>query len=122
MAAPNLAAPTTITGKTVYATPANTSEAALLTNAFNSNRALRLTALTVANLTATVADISVSIYSAASGGTEFRLASTIPVPAYATLVILGRDSSVWVEEDRRITVRASVANALTVVCSYEEVS
>lgn len=122
MAAPNLNAPTTITGKTVYVTPANTSETALLTNAANSNRALRLTALTVANLTAGSADITVSLYSAASGGTEFRLASTVAVPGYATLVVLGRDSSVWVEEDRRITVKASAANALTIVLSYEEVS
>jgi hypothetical protein len=122
MAAPNLNAPTTITGKTVYATPANTSEATLLTNAASSNRALRITSLMVANLTTGSADITVSLYSAASGGTEFRLASTVSVPAYATLVILGRDSSTWVEEDRRVTVRASAANALTVVCSYEEVS
>jgi hypothetical protein len=122
MAAPNLAAPTTINGKTVYATLANTSETTLLTNAASSGKALRLTALTVANIGTGSTDITVSLYSAASSGTEYRLASTMPVPAYATLVIIGRDSSVWVEEDRRITVKASAANALTIVCSYEEVS
>jgi hypothetical protein len=122
MAAPNLNSPTTITGKTAYATPANTSEATLLTNAAGSGKALRLTAITVANLGIGAADITVSIYSAAAGGTEYRLASTVAVPAYATLVLLGRDSSVWIEEDRRITVRSSAANSLTVVCSYEEVS
>jgi len=122
MAAPNLNAPTTINGKTVYATLANTSETTLLTNAASSGKALRLTALTVANIGTGSTDITVSLYSAASGGTEYRLASTMPVPAYATLVIIGRDSSVWLEEDRRITVKASAANALTIVCSYEEVS
>ena len=122
MAAPNLISPTTINGKTVYATPANTSEATLLTNAASSGKALRLTSLTVANLGTGAADITVSLYSAATAGTEYRIASTVTVPAYATLVVLGRDSSVWVEEDRRITVRASAASAITVVCSYEEVS
>ena len=122
MAAPNLAAPTTITGKTVYVSLANTNETTLLTNAANSNKALRLTSLTVANTGAGAADISVSIYSAASGGTEFRIASAVSVPAYATLIVISRESSVWMEEDRRVTVRASAANFLTVVCSYEDVS
>jgi hypothetical protein len=122
MATPNLASPTTINGKTVYATLANTSETTLLTNAASSGKALRLTALTVANIGTGSTDITVSLYSAASGGTAYRLASTITVPAYATLVIIGRDSSVWLEEDRRIAVNASASNALTVVCSYEEVS
>lgn len=122
MAAPNLASPTTITGKTVYASLANTSEAALLTNAASSGMALRLTALTVANISAGSADITVSLYSAASGGTEFRLASAVTVPAYATLVVLGRDASVWLEEDRRLSIRASAANTLTVILSYEEVA
>jgi hypothetical protein len=122
MAAPNLSAPTTITGKSVYSTPANTSETTLLTNAASSGKALRLTSLTVANLGTGVADITVSLYSAATAGTEYRIASTVAVPAYATLVVLGRDSSMWVEEDRRITVKSSAASALTIVCSYEEVS
>ncbi len=122
MAAPNLNAPTTINGKAAWATPATTSETTLITNAAGSGKALRLTAVTAANLGTGSADITVSIYSAATAGTEYRIASTVSVPAYATLVVLGRDSSVWIEEDRRITIRASAANALTVVVSYEEVS
>ena len=122
MAAPNLAAPTTINGKSAYSTPANTSETTLLTNAASSGKALRITSLIVANLTAAAVDITVSLYSAATSGTEYRLASTVPVPAYATLVILGRDSSVWVEEDRRIAIKSGTSSAITVVCSYEEVS
>lgn len=123
MAAPNLAAPTSITGKTVYVTPANTSETTLLTNAASSNRALRLTSLLLTNVNGTnTVDATVRLYNAASAGTAFQIARTMTVPAGAAIVVLGRDSSLWLEEDRRITVQASAANDLTVFCSYEEVA
>jgi hypothetical protein len=123
MAAPNLAAPTTITGKTVYVTLANTNETDLLVNAANSNRALRVTMITLANIDGSSnVDATVRIYTAASGGTGHALASTITIPADATVVLLGRDSSVWLEEDRRLTVTASAGGDLAAVCSYEEVA
>lgn len=123
MAAPNLNGPTTITGKTTYLTLANTSETDLLANASASGKALRITSLLLANIDGVGnVDATVIIYSAASGGTGYKIANTISVPANATVVLLGRDSSVWLEEDRRIAVKASAGNYLAVICSYEEVS
>lgn len=123
MAAPNLNAPTTITGKTTYLTLANTTETALLTNAAASGKALRVTCLMLANINGTAsADATVMIYSAASGGTGYKICNTVVVPADSTVVLLGRDSSIWLEEDRRITVTASAGNYIAVVCSYEEVA
>jgi hypothetical protein len=123
MAAPNLASPTTITGKTVYVTPSATTETTLLTNAASSNRALRLTALLLTNVNGTnTVDATVRLYNAASAGTAFQITRTMTVPAGAAIVVLGRDSSLWLEEDRRITVQSSAANDLTVFCSYEEVA
>jgi len=123
MAAPNLNAPTTITGKTTYLTLANTDETDLLVNAASSGKALRVTMVTLANIDGTNnVDATVKIYTAASGGTGHALASTIVIPADATVVLLGRDSSVWLEEDRRLTVTASAGGDLAVVCSYEEVA
>lgn len=122
MAAPNLSAPTTITGKTTYLTLANTSETDLLVNAASSNKAFRVTLLTLANIDGVSSvDATVRIYTAASAGTGHALASTVTIPADATVVLLGRDSSVWLEEDRRLTVTASAGGDLAVVCSYEEV-
>jgi hypothetical protein len=123
MAAPNLNAPTTITGKTTYETLANTDETNLLVNAASSGKALRVTMITLANIDGTNnVDATVKIYTAASGGTGHALASTITIPADATVVLLGRDASVWLEEDRRLTVTASAGSDLAVVCSYEEVA
>ena len=67
-------------------------------------------------------DATVKVYNAATGGTGFSVASTLNVPADSTVVAIGRDNSVWLEEDRRIEVQASAADDLEVVCSYEEVS
>jgi hypothetical protein len=123
MAAPNLNAPTTITGKATYLTLANTTETDLLVNAASSGKALRVTLVTLANIDGTSSvDATVRIYTAASGGTGHALAHTITVPADATVVLLGRDASVWLEEDRRLTVTASAGGDLSVVCSYEEVA
>jgi hypothetical protein len=123
MAAPNLAAPTSITGKTAWLAPANTSEATLLSNAASSNRALRITSLIVSNISATAsADATVKVYNAASAGTGFDLCRTLTVPVGASINVLDRASSVWLEEDRRITAQASVASALTFTVSYEEVA
>lgn len=123
MAAPNLNAPTSITGKTTYLALASTSETDLLVNAASSGKALRVTSLFLANVDGTNnVDATLKIYSAASGGTGYALISTVSIPADATVTPLGRDISIWLEEDRRLTVTASAADDLTVVCSYEEVA
>lgn len=123
MAAPNLNSPTTITGKTTYLALSSTSETDLLVNAASSGKALRVTSLFLANVDGTNnVDATVKIYDAASAGTGYEIVSTLTVPADATVTPLGRDISLWLEEDRRLTVTASAADDLTVVCSYEEVS
>lgn len=123
MAAPNLNSPTTITGKTTYLALSSTSETDLLTNAVSSGKALRVTSLFLCNVDGTNnVDATLKIYSAATGGTGYAIVNTLTVPADATVTPLGRDISLWLEEDRRLTVTASAADDLTVVCSYEEVN
>lgn len=123
MAAPNLNSPTTITGKTTYLALSSTSETDLLTNAASSGKALRVTSLFLCNVDGTNnVDATVKLYDAATSGTGYEIVSTLTVPADATVTPLGRDISLWLEEDRRLTVTASAADDLTVVCSYEEVS
>ena len=123
MTAPNLQAPTTVTGKTTYLSLSSTSETTLLSNAASSNKALRIANLTVANTSATTsASIAAKIYTAASGGTGYALAATVTVPVGAVVILIGKENPLWLEEDKRITVTAGTANILDVVCSYEEVA
>lgn len=123
MAAPNLAAPNTITGKTTYLTLADANETDLLVNASSSGKALRVTNVMFVNIDGAAAvDGSLTIYTAASGGTGHKIANTVTVPADSSIVVLSRENAVWLEEDRRLTVQASAASDLAVICSYEEVA
>ena len=49
MTAPNLIAPTTITGKTAYISLSNTNETTLLSNAASSNKVFRVHSIYAAN-------------------------------------------------------------------------
>lgn len=131
MAAPNLLGLTTGTGKTTYLTPAGTTAVVLLQNAASSGKVLKINSLIVANVDGTAAaDCTVSYYtnggvaqgSAPSGGTAYPIASTISVPADATLIVIDKTTQIYLEENTCISVTSSSASDLTFVVSYEELS
>ena len=59
---------------------------------------------------------------ATNQSTEYHLAKTISVPADTTLVIVSKDTTVYLEENDSIRLTASAASDLEAVCSYEEIS
>lgn len=125
MAAPNIVGPTTITAKTTYLTAVTgATGTVLLSNASGSNKAFQVTTLYIANIDGTNAvDVTVEVHSAASGGgTGYSLCSTVSVPADATLLIVSKDTPIWLEEDRSIVVTPSASNDVEVVCSYLEIA
>lgn len=131
MAAPNIASLTTITGKTTYLTPGGTTAVVLLTNAASSNKVLKINQIVAANVDGTNAvDCTVSIYtngavaqgSAPSGGTAFPIASTISVPADASLVVVDKTTGLYLEENTCISVTSGTASKITFSVSYEEMS
>ena len=54
--------------------------------------------------------------------TGYALASTINVPADASLVVLGDNSILYLEEGDQIEAGSSGSNDLDIVISYEELS
>ena len=123
MAAPDLNSPTKVEGKVAFTACTSTNSVTILSNAAASSACLRISSLMVSNVDGTnAADATVKVYNAASGGTAFSVASTLNVPADSTVVVIGRDNAIYLEEDRRIEVQASAADDLEVVCSYEEVT
>lgn len=119
MAAPNLKAPSTITGKTVgYAV--TTSMATALTNSAASGKALKVNSVYCANVDGTAAaDITLEHY---NGTTGFKLANTITVPADATQVLVTREAYLYLEEGHSLRAQASAAGDLELVIGYEEIS
>lgn len=124
MAAPNLANPTTITGKTVTVALSSTSATSILSNASSSGKVFKINSLYVSNVDGTnAANITIQYYSAASlGGTAFPIVFTVTVPADSTLIVIGKDTQIYLEENTSIGATASVANDLTVIASYEDIS
>jgi hypothetical protein len=128
MAAPNIASLTTITGKTTYFTPTGTTAVVLLQNAASSNNVLKINQIVVANVDGTNAvDCTVSIYtnggvaqgSAPSGGTAYPIASTISVPADASLIVVDKTTGIYLEEGTSISITSGTASKLTFSVSYE---
>lgn len=128
MASPNIASLTTITGKTTYFTPSGTTAVVLLPNAAASNTVLKINQLVVANVDGTNAvDATVSIYtngavaqgSAPSGGTAFPIASTVSVPADASLIVVDKTTGLYLEEGVSLTITSGTASKLTFSVSYE---
>ena len=52
--------------------------------------------------------------------TRFQIASTVSVPADTTLVVLGKDSPIYLEESDQIEAGASASGDLDIIISYEE--
>lgn len=131
MAAPNIASLTTITGKTTYLTPSATTAVVLLPNAASSNTVLKINQIVAANVNGTSAvDTTVSLYtngavaqgSAPSGGTAFPIASTISVPADASLIVADKTTGIYLEEGTSIIVTSGTASGITYSISYELMS
>lgn len=124
MAAPNIVNVTTITGKTAVVNLNSTNATAVVSNAASSGKVFKINSLYVSNVDgASAAEITVSLYSEDDiGGTATEIAKTITVPADATVIIIDKNSSIYLEEDKSIGATASTADDLKVVCSYEEIS
>ena len=124
MAAPNIVNVTSIIGVTTAVGLSTTAVTTFLSNADASGKVLKINTIIASNIDGSAAaDITVKYHlSAAGAGTSIALANTITVPADASLVVIGKDSPIYLEENRSLTGTASTANHLAIICSYEEIS
>lgn len=117
MAAPNIVGVTTITGKTAVMA-VSTSASAIVTNSSASGKVFKINALYVANIDGTNAcDLTVDLF---RSSTAYKIASTVSVPADATLDVISK--SIYLEEGDALRLTAGANSDLEAVCSYEEIS
>lgn len=110
----------TITGKTIGAA-LTTSNASILTNSASSGKVFRINSIVVSNIDGSAnADATVSIYKNAT--TDYYLASTVTVPADATLVVATKDMNLYLEENDAIRGLASANGDLHIIVSYDDIS
>lgn len=130
MSAPNIVNVATITAKTFYDALADTNLTSLVLNAASSGKVIKINSLTAANVDGTNATpITVSYHPSTTtavgstvSSTGYAIASTITVPADATLVVISKDTAIYMEESSVLAVQAITANDIVFVVSYEEIS
>ena len=124
MANPNIVNVTTIYGNSSQTALSTTSATSLVSNAAASGKVFKINSIVVANVDGTsAADITINVYSAAAlGGTAFAIASTISVPADASLIVTDKTTSFYLLENQSIGAIAGAANDLVVTASWEEIN
>ena len=121
MAAPNIINATSIYGKTTGTSSVLATASILLENAASSDKLLKINTIIAANIDGTNdADVTVTVRTISNTTTRYYLANTITVPADSSLVIISKDTSFYLEEDRQIRCIASAASDISLMCSYDE--
>jgi len=124
MANPNLATATSVLANNAQVSLTATTATQLITNAASSGKVFLIDSIIVANVDGTNAcDVTVTRFqSATNTGTAFPIASTITVPADASIIIVGKDNPINLTENESIYVTASAANDLVVDANWKELS
>ena len=121
MSAPNLVNVSTITAKSVQANLGTTLTTEILANAGSSGKVFKVNNIIVANIDGSSA-VNISVFITKSGGSPIAIASTISCPADATLVVVDKNTALYLEEGDNIEAGASVNSDATITINYEEVS
>lgn len=116
MANPNIVNVTDIRGKTSVLA-VTTTITAIVSNSAASNEIFKINSLVISNIhAADAADVTVDIFRAAA---SFKVANTITIPANASLIVISKDTGIYLEEGDSLRVQASANTTLQAVCSYE---
>lgn len=118
MAAPNLISSSNIIGKT-QAEFATTVPTAMVSNSINSNQVLRINSLFVTNVGGGNTTVTVDFY---RGSVSYKLAVDLVVPLGSPIVIIGKDTGIYVEEGDSLRISASQNGILQYLLSYEVMS
>ena len=116
MANPNIVDVTSITGEVDQFALTTTLSTALVTAA--AEKIYKINSINVANIDG-INDAAVTMGIIKSGGAQINFASTITVPADATLVVIDKNNGFYLEEGDVIVGGASATGDLTATISYE---
>lgn len=123
MANPNIVNVTSIYGNTSYLIPSTTSATTwtALTPAVGTVN--KIDNIVASNVTASAVAVTVSINSATGGGgTAYRIAYQISVPANSSLIIVDKTTSFYVGEGQSVVVTVGTGSALELTAAFEAIS
>lgn len=123
MANPNITAVTSILGATSMLVPTTTTATTWTALTPAAGTVHKINNIIAANVTGTAATITVSVNSATGGGgTAYRLAYQITVPANASLIVTDKTTAFYVGEAQSIVVTSGTSSAIEMVASYEAIT
>ena len=118
MANPNMASATTITGHSAVAF-LSTSTTSLITNSAASGKIIKIESVIVSNVDGTnAADVNAWVRRSSS---NYNIAQTVSVPADTTLVLVSRDTTIYLMEGDVLKGGAGAASDLELFVSYESI-
>ena len=119
MANPNMASASTITGHSAVA-QLGTGTTSLISNGASSGKIIKIESIIVSNVDgSSAADVNAWLL---RSSVAYNIASTVSVPADSTLVLISRDTTIYLMEGDTLQMSASGASDLEVIASYEEIS
>ena len=137
MAAPNIVNVATITGISTFIAGINTGGdgvavaknasgvTTIVSNAASSGKVLKINSLVAAGVGDTTG-VTVDIYdkaTATGAANTVSIAATISVPRFSSVVIIGKENAIYLEEDRSLGVYCQPnEGSINVIVAYEEIS
>lgn len=118
MANPNIVAVTTIYGKTAFAN-VSTATSNVVTNSSASGTIVKLNNIILSNYSGNTVAANVVVNRSA---TTYYLGGSVSIPASSTLVLLAKDTTIYLEEGDVVQANVSANLAITLVASYEIIS
>jgi len=123
MANPNIVNVTSIYGNTSYLIPSNTSATTWTALTPATGTVNKIDNIVASNVTSSAVAVTVSINSATGGGgTAYRIAYQISVPANASLIIVDKTTAFYCGESQSIVVTVGTGSALELTASYEAIT
>jgi hypothetical protein len=123
MANPNIVAVASIYGSTSYLIPATTGATTWTDLTPASGTVNKINNIVAANVTGSAVVVTVSLNSAAAGGgTAYRIAYQISVPANASLIVVDKTTAFYCGEAQSIVVTVGTGSAIEMTCSYEAIT
>ena len=115
MSNPNIVNVSTIYGKTALAA-LTTATANVITNASGSNTIVKVEDILLTNYTSSAVGANIVINRSA---TTYYLGGNVSIPANSTLILLAKDSMVYLEEGDVIQANVTANSSITFTSSYE---
>ena len=115
MAAPNIVAVTTITGKTDTSTSISNSSGSpttVLNNAAASNNVYKINTVLASNTSAALVTVTL-LYQTA------YVCKDLTIPVGSSIALLGKDTPIYMEENTSLTAYSDTASGVDIITSYE---